>query len=128
MRGLDQIRQLRNSGIDKLLVILGSSGAGKSSFMRAGLWPRLERNDRHFFSLPVVRPGGAAMSGEEGLINCLAKAFAKVGVSSISLGEIRNRFKADHEGEALHEYLQQLRDALVANSVRDTPERLCCKY
>ena len=49
VRVLDQIRQVRNSGIDKLLVILGSSGAGKSSFMRAGLWPRLERNDHHFF-------------------------------------------------------------------------------
>ena len=62
------------------------------------------------------------MSGEEGLIHCLANAFAKAGVSSISLGEIRNRFKADPEGDAWHGYLQQLRDALVANSIQNTPE------
>ena len=49
--------------------------------MRAGLLPRLERDDHHFYPLPVVRPGGAAMSGEEGLINCLATALAKSGRS-----------------------------------------------
>ena len=29
-------------------MILGPSGAGKSSFLRAGLLPRLRRDDRHF--------------------------------------------------------------------------------
>jgi hypothetical protein len=36
-------------------VILGPSGVGKSSFLRAGMLPRLRRDDRHFLAdwLPV---------------------------------------------------------------------------
>jgi len=40
----------------RLLVILGASGPGKSSFLRAGLLPRLGREDRTFLPLPVIRP------------------------------------------------------------------------
>ena len=39
-----------------LLVVLGPSGAGKSSFLRAGLLPRLRREDRRFLPLGIVRP------------------------------------------------------------------------
>ena len=35
--GLDLLRGLRETGAPRLLVILGASGAGKSSFLRAGL-------------------------------------------------------------------------------------------
>ncbi|MGH8568954.1 MAG: hypothetical protein ACREXU_13305, partial [Gammaproteobacteria bacterium] len=47
-------------------VILGPSGAGKSSLLRAGLWPRLARDDRNFLPLPTIRPGGAALTGPMG--------------------------------------------------------------
>lgn len=122
VRGLDQVRQLRDNSSDNLLVILGSSGAGKSSFMRAGLWPRLKRDDHHFYPLPVVRPRGAAMNGEEGLVNSLVTALTDVGISSISRGEMRSRFKAGGSSDALMGYLKQLRDAMVARAVTDTPE------
>ena len=52
VRGLDRIRALKSGGIERLMVILGASGAGKSSFLRAGLWPRLVRDDRNF--LPIT--------------------------------------------------------------------------
>jgi hypothetical protein len=39
------LRGLREAPPPRLLVILGASGAGKSFFMRAGLLPRLERDD-----------------------------------------------------------------------------------
>ena len=41
VRGLDEIRRLTRTGVSRMFVILGASGSGKSSFLRAGLWPRL---------------------------------------------------------------------------------------
>src|SRR5262249_19648744 len=40
VRGIDTLRGLAARQPPRLLVILGASGAGKSSFLRAGLWPR----------------------------------------------------------------------------------------
>ena len=57
-------------------MILGASGAGKSSFLRAGLFPRLARDDRNFLPLPIIRPERAAISGETGLLLALEGAFA----------------------------------------------------
>src|SRR6185312_16523700 len=39
IRALDQLRGLRQKNPPRLLVVLGASGAGKSSFLRAGLFP-----------------------------------------------------------------------------------------
>jgi conflict system STAND superfamily ATPase/TIR domain-containing protein len=70
-KGLDTLRRIRDSGAERLMVILGASGAGKSSFLRAGLLSRLARDEEHFLVLPVVRPVRAAMSGPTGLLSAL---------------------------------------------------------
>lgn len=84
---LDQLRGLRDAAPPRLLVILGASGAGKSSFLRAGLLPRLARSDRHFLALPIIRPERVAISGETGLLRSLEGAFraAKLPVSRADL-------------------------------------------
>jgi formylglycine-generating enzyme required for sulfatase activity len=76
---LDQLRGLREAAPPRLLVILGASGAGKSSFLRAGLLPRLARDDRHFRVLPIVRPGRALITGETGLLRSLETALEAAG-------------------------------------------------
>jgi formylglycine-generating enzyme required for sulfatase activity len=73
---LDKLRGLRDGPPPRLLVILAASGAGKSSFLRAGVFPRLARGDHTFLSLPIVRPERAAITGEAGLLRSLEGAFA----------------------------------------------------
>jgi putative ribosome biogenesis GTPase RsgA len=45
IEALDALRGLRASAPPRLVVILGASGGGKSSFLRGGLFPRLTRDD-----------------------------------------------------------------------------------
>jgi formylglycine-generating enzyme required for sulfatase activity len=78
--GLDLLRGLREAAPPRLLVILGASGAGKSSFLRAGLLPRLARESQHFLPLPVIRPERAALTNESGLIASLEKALKEAGL------------------------------------------------
>ena len=78
--GLDLLRGLREAPLPRLLVILGASGAGKSSFMRAGLWPRLAREDQHFLPLPMIRPEGGVLTGETGLVAALEVALKVAGL------------------------------------------------
>src|SRR5882724_3942987 len=76
VRGLDKTRGLVRAGVDRMLVILGASGSGKSSFFRAGLWPRLKRDDRTWLPLPTIRPERAAISGKYGLVQALQQVMS----------------------------------------------------
>lgn len=77
---LDKLRGLREAAPPRFLAILGASGAGKSSFLRAGLMPRLTRDDRNFLPLPVVRPERAVINGETGLLASLEAAAKALGL------------------------------------------------
>jgi WD40 repeat protein len=72
-RGLDILRRARDGAPERLVVVLGASGAGKSSFLKAGLLARLRRDEQQFFVLPTVRPGRAAVTGPEGLLRALSQ-------------------------------------------------------
>jgi formylglycine-generating enzyme required for sulfatase activity len=98
--GLDLLRGLREIEAPRVLVILGASGAGKSSFMRAGLVPRLAREDQHFLVLPVIRPERAVLSGEAGLIASLTKALKDAGLAR-TLADTRAAVAAGISGIAL---------------------------
>ena len=95
--GLDALRGMRESGVERLFMILGASGSGKSSFMRAGLLPRLERDDRNFFPLPVIRPEDAVINGGHGLIKAIQDAFKSLN-HGINLAEIESRLANGSEG------------------------------
>lgn len=75
LSALDTLREIRDTGRKRLFVILGASGSGKSSLLRAGLWPRVNRSDRQFLILPALRPGNAPLSGSQGLWRVLSEAL-----------------------------------------------------
>ena len=76
--GVTELRTMRRRRSSRLLVIQAASGAGKSSFLKAGLWPRLTR-DTDFAPLAIVRPALGILSGPNGLGHRLAPYFAKYG-------------------------------------------------
>ncbi|MEO1323396.1 MAG: TIR domain-containing protein [Pseudomonadota bacterium] len=109
IRGLDAFRRIREIGDARLMIIRSASGAGKSSFLRAGLWPRLRRDNRHFLPLPIIRPGRQALTGETGLAAALEGALAQFGVSE-SRGSIANQIQQKQD-RALQDYLMRLQSA-----------------
>ena len=78
-RALDRLSELRSAGGRKLLVILGASGSGKSSFLRAGLLPRLRRLSNEYCVLPLVRPEEAVINGSHGFLSSLERLMRETG-------------------------------------------------
>ncbi|TAU59267.1 TIR domain-containing protein [Rhizobium ruizarguesonis] len=78
VEALDRLRGLREAAPPRLLVILGASGAGKSSFLRAGVIPRLDRDDRRFLVLPPIRAAFGAINGEAGLVQAFDTTAARI--------------------------------------------------
>ncbi len=114
IEALDELRGLRETTPPRLLVILGASGSGKSSFLRAGVLPRLKRDDRHFLPLSIIRPDRAAINGESGLLPALEEAFYGVGIPTT-----RAKLRAAIEGGA-----STLRPLLRALADKATPSAL----
>lgn len=54
--GLEQLRRLQRFGRARLLLVLGASGSGKSSLVRAGLLPRLRRSAESWIVVDPFRP------------------------------------------------------------------------
>ncbi|MBL8598437.1 MAG: TIR domain-containing protein [Devosia sp.] len=96
---LDALRGLRANAAPRFATILGASGAGKSSFLRAGILPRLHRDSRHFYVLPIVRPERAALTGEHGFAAMLEAALKARNVTR-NRADIRDAVKAGADAVA----------------------------
>ncbi len=112
--GIERIRWLRAIGGTRLLVVLGASGAGKSSFLRAGILPQLEADGRHFVPLPVIRPERAALFGENGLLGALETAL-----SSRARAEIRAAIREGADG--VRRLLLEFRQATASRTCANEP-------
>jgi WD40 repeat protein len=104
LRGLDKIRLMRRNGRPRFLVIQAASGSGKSSYLRAGLWPRLER-DLDFAPLAIVRPAKGILTGPQGLGRKLAERLSRPGAPVLA-GDIHARLMAADASKAADEFMK----------------------
>lgn len=85
---LDAVRGMRKAKTKPWFVIQGPSGSGKSSFLRAGLIPRLQRDDREFLVLGIVRPERDVMTGPSGLARAICQTRLNMGLTDLAEGDI----------------------------------------
>ena len=76
LEGCELLNRVRRQGYPRLVMVLGSSGSGKSSLVRAGLVPRLKQDAREWCVVPPFRPGPQPL---EKLAAALAQAFSDRG-------------------------------------------------
>lgn len=108
VRALDTLRGMRLSAVTSLFVVLGPSGTGKSSFLRAGLLPRLRREDRRFVVMDIVRPERDVLSGDAGFAASICSTRAQLGLSAPSLGEIKAACAAG-DAAAVAQWVSEIR-------------------
>lgn len=109
-KAMDAIRRLRDGDPERMLVILGASGSGKSSFLRAGLIARLQRDTERFLVLPTLRPGSAALTGPTGLLRSLGVA-----------GELDEKLIAQHFAQLRARVVESLyKSSLTPDSAGET--------
>ncbi|MFN9245054.1 MAG: TIR domain-containing protein, partial [Cyanobacteriota bacterium] len=95
-QGQQALRQLRTYGGKGLLLVLGASGCGKSSLVRAGLLPRLRRDPGAWLVLEPFRP---RVDPFLELATSLARAHAGLGKTR-DPEQIVAELEGDGSGEA----------------------------
>ncbi len=117
---MDALRGMRQAGDKTLFVVLGASGAGKSSFLRAGIVPRLHNDDRSYLVLDIVRPERNTLTGTSGLAQAISTTRQRFGLPHPPLGDIKD---ACLRGDVsrIRTWLTECRDAATARLI-DTTE------
>ncbi|MEO5345494.1 MAG: TIR domain-containing protein [Magnetococcus sp. YQC-9] len=113
---LATLRGLREAAPPRFLVILGASGSGKSSFLRAGILPRLHRDEQNFLTLPIVRPEQAVLTGDNGFLHSLEQVFDH---HQIQATRKQLRDALDTGSSALLPLLTQLTNKAKPSSISD---------
>jgi len=117
---MDALRGMRQSG-KTLFVVLGASGAGKSSFLRAGMVPRLQKDDRSYLVLNIVRPEQKALTGDYGLAQSICDTRQQFGLTDPPLGDIKDAC-ARRDVASLRTWLTECRDAATGQLLDKTAD------
>lgn len=99
---IEQLEQQRTRGEPSLFIVIGASGAGKSSLMKAGLLPQLGRRTRDWIVLPVMRP-------ERTPLEALAKIVAQQLGEPSDWKKWQDRLLGEDAAQHLRELVSHLR-------------------
>ena len=105
---LERIEARRVQGGLRALFIVGGSGSGKSSLLKAGVLPQLARPNGRWLVMPCLRPGRDP-------VTALAKALAELAGSPLDWGQWRDRI----DGGDAFGHLCRLMDTLRTGPLRD---------
>lgn len=101
-RIIERLNARRVQGGPQFMTILGASGSGKSSLLRAGVLPRLRRDERNWIVLPPFRP-------QVRPVDEFAKAIAIGLGQAAQWREWREKLTEGDSGKALHDLAEDLR-------------------
>jgi WD40 repeat protein len=102
--GLDALGRQRRFGGARFVLLLGASGSGKSSLLKAGILPRLHRNPAQWIIVPPFRPLGRPL---ESLAYVLARSFEEAGKQR-DWKELHGLISAEGAGDALTQLAREL--------------------
>lgn len=107
-RGMELLQRVRRYEGAQVVLVLGPSGIGKSSLVRAGLLPRCRRDRSHWLVVGPFRPGEQPV---QGFAMSIAEAL-KAGGQSADWRDIVRRLEKNEGGNALRQVLDETRAAL----------------
>jgi WD40 repeat protein len=110
-RLIERLNARRAQGGAKMLALLGASGAGKSSLLRAGVLPRIKRDRHNWIALPPFRPQIHPLAE-------LAQAVAIALGSGADWRKWRDEFAAENLGATLSDLARDLRAKHGANEAQ----------
>jgi len=110
-RLIERLNARRAQGGAKMVAILGASGSGKSSLVRAGVLPRLKRDKRNWIVLPPFRP-------QLHPVEELAQAVAVALGSSADWRQWRDAFASEDLTHTLSDLARDLRGAHGSNEAQ----------
>lgn len=110
-RLIERLNARRAQGGAKLVALLGASGAGKSSLMRAGVLPRLKRDRRNWIVLPPFRPQISPFDE-------LAQAAAGVLGADSDWRQWRDALAGENPRKALSDFARDVRAKYGANEAQ----------
>jgi hypothetical protein len=110
-RLIERLDARRAQGGSKLIALLGASGSGKSSLLRAGVIPRIKRAASNWIVLPVMRP---QVRPVDELARCLAVALGE----DSDWRKLRNQLNGDNLAQSLSDIATDLRMQALANEAQ----------